>query len=170
MQAECRCSADDFGAGEIVPASHGAIPSPSGRGSGRGLPVSQRLLPVGLLREPSPCPPELLSKGPEGEGIAPSEAGTISPAPESSTKHLHSACIAQAKEAETAAFQAAQRKLAQWSHVLAQQPGFSAEAYLKAEVAATLQRKAALMRSSAALPGHNSRSPSALNGVGTVLR
>jgi len=37
-----------------------------------------------------------------------------------------------------AAFQAAQRKLAQWSHVLAQQPGFNADAYLKAEVAATL--------------------------------
>jgi len=76
----------------------------------------------------------------------------------------------QAKEDETAAFEAAQRKLAQWSHVLAQQPGFSADAWLKAEVAATLQRKAALMRSSAALPGHSSRSASALNGVGTVLR
>jgi len=87
------------------------------------------------------------------------------------TEHLHSACIEQAQEAETAALLAAQRKLAQWSHVLAQQPGFSAEAWLKAEVAATLaQRKAALMRSSAALPGHNSRSASALNGVGTVLR
>jgi hypothetical protein len=88
-----------------------------------------------------------------------------------STEHLHSACIEQAQEAETAALPAAQRKLAQWSHVLAQQPRFSADAYLKAEVDATLaQRKAALMRSSAALPGHNSRSPSALNGVGTVLR
>jgi hypothetical protein len=54
------------------------------------------------------------------------------------TEHLHSACIEQAQEAETAAFLAAQRKLAQWSHVLAQQPGFSADAYLKAEVAATL--------------------------------
>ncbi len=145
-------------------------PSPPGRGQGEGSrnsPTGSSLCETG---SPHPDPPELLSKGPEGEGIAPSEAGTISPAPESPAEHLHSACIAQAKEAETAAFQAAQRKLAQWSHVLAQQPGFSADAYLKAEVAATLQRKAALMRSSAALPGHNSRSPSALNGVGTVLR
>jgi len=76
----------------------------------------------------------------------------------------------QAKADETAAFGAAQRKLAQWSHVLVQQPGFNAEAWRRAEVAATLQRKAALMRSSAALPGHSSRSASALNGVGTVLR
>jgi hypothetical protein len=53
-------------------------------------------------------------------------------------EHLHSACIEQAQEAETAAFLAAQRKLAQWSHLLAQQPGFNADAYLKAEVAATL--------------------------------
>jgi hypothetical protein len=54
------------------------------------------------------------------------------------TEHLHSACIEQAQEAETAALLAAQRKLAQWSHVLAQQPGFSADAWLKAEVAAKL--------------------------------
>jgi hypothetical protein len=53
-------------------------------------------------------------------------------------ERLHSACIEQAQEAETAAFRAAQRKLAQWSHVLAQQPGFNADAYLRAEVAATL--------------------------------
>ena len=58
--------------------------------------------------------------------------------PAASPEHLHSACIEQAQEAETAAFLAAQRKLAQWSHLLAQQPGFNADAYLKAEVAATL--------------------------------
>jgi len=102
--------------------------------------------------------------------MAPGEAGANSPALKSPAEHLHSACIVQAKADETAAFEAAQRKLAQWSHVLVQQPGFNAEAWLRAEVAATLQRKAALMRSSAALPGHSSRSASALNGVGTVLR
>ena len=107
-------------------------PSPPGRGQGEG----SRNSPTGssLCETGSPHPDPL----PEGEGIAPSEAGTISPAPESPAEHLHSACIAQAKEAETAAFQAAQRKLAQWSHVLASQPGFNADAYRKAEVAARL--------------------------------
>jgi hypothetical protein len=71
-----------------------------------------------------------------------------------------------ASEAESAARQAAQRKLAQWSHLIVTQPGFTEEAFIAAEI----QRSAALRRSSAALPGHNSRSPSSLNGVGTVLR
>ena len=105
-------------------------PSPSGRGQGEG--AEGGFDRAGSWRCPHPNPL------PEGEGIAPSEAGTISLASESPAEHLHSACIEQAQEAETAAFLAAQRKLAQWWHVLAQQPGFSADAYLKAEVAATL--------------------------------
>jgi hypothetical protein len=62
----------------------------------------------------------------------------IAPASESPAERLHSACIEQAPDAETAAFPAAQRKLAQWRRMLAQQLGFSADAYLKAEVAASL--------------------------------
>ena len=75
---------------------------------------------------------------------------------------LHSACIELDLQAESAA----QRKLAQWGHLIVTQPGFSEEAYIAAEI----QRSDALRRSSAALPGHNSRSPRALNGVSTVLR
>jgi hypothetical protein len=79
---------------------------------------------------------------------------------------LHSACIELDVQAEAAARQAAQRKLAQWGYLIRTQPGFSEESFIAAEI----QRSAALKRSSASLPGHSSRSPSALNGVATVLR
>jgi hypothetical protein len=98
--------------------------------------------------------------------MAASEVGTISLPSESPAEHLHSACIEQDLQAESAARQAAQRKLAQWGHLIVTQPGFSEEAFIAAEI----QRNAALTRSSAALPGHNSRSPRALKGVSTVLR
>jgi hypothetical protein len=92
--------------------------------------------------EESPaCPPALAADSPHPE--LPASAGKSKDmGPErdlaAPPERLHSACIEQAQEAETAAFRAAQRKLAQWSHVLAQQPGFNADAYLRAEVAATL--------------------------------
>lgn len=100
-------------------------------------------------------------------GASPSDAAA---------EDLHSACIEPTsiepaptepeQEAESAARLAAERKLSQWRHVIAAQPGFDPTAYIEAEV----QRSAALKRSSASLPGHNSRSASSLNGVGTVLR
>jgi hypothetical protein len=127
-------------------------PSPAGRGQGEGADATGGFDRAGSRRDPRPNPL------PEGEGIGRD--------PASADEDLHSACIELELEAESAARQAAQRKLAQWSHLIATQPGFTAEAYIAAEV----QRSAALMRSSAALPGHNSRSASALNGVGTVLR
>ena len=96
-----------------------------------------------------------------------------SPPDASPPEDLHSACIEQdlqaaslASQAESTARQAAQRKLAQWGYLIRTQPGFSEEAFIAAEI----QRSAALKRSSASLPGHNSRSASSLNGVATVLR
>ena len=89
-----------------------------------------------------------------------------SPPDASPDEDLHSACIELDVQAESAARQAAQRKLAQWGYLIRTQPGFSEESFIAAEI----QRSAALKRSSASLPGHNSRSPSALNGVATVLR
>ena len=123
-------------------------PSPAGRGQDEGADATGGFDRAGSRRDPHPNPL------PEGEGIAPD--------PATADEDLHSACIELELEAESAA----QRKPAQWSHLIATEPGFTAEAYIAAEV----QRSAALMRSSAALPGHNSRSASALNGVGTVLR
>jgi hypothetical protein len=127
-------------------------PSPAGRGQGECADARGGFDRAGSRRDPHPNPL------PEGEGIGRD--------PATADEDLHSACIELELEAESAARQAAQRKLAQWSHLIATEPGFTAEAYIAAEV----QRSAALMRSSAALPGHNSRSASALNGVGTVLR
>jgi hypothetical protein len=115
---------------------------------------------------PNAHPPELLSKGPQGEEIAASAPGPIPSVSESPPEDLHSACIELDLQAESAARRAAQRKLAQWGHLIVTQPGFSEEAFIAAEI----QRSDALRRSSAALPGHNSRSPRALNGVSTVLR
>lgn len=86
--------------------------------------------------------------------------------PDAPPDHLHSACIEQDLQAHAAARQAAERKLAQWSHLIVTQPGFDAEAFIAAEI----QRSAALRRSSAALPGQSSRSPRTLKGVSTVLR
>ncbi len=115
-------------------------PRESGRGQGEGSRDTCDRDDSDASDSAHPNPPELLSKGPQalgeaslrltrqreppvparaGEGIAPSEPGPIPPASESSAEHLHSACIEQAQEAERVAFLAAQRKLAQWSHVLA---------------------------------------------------
>jgi len=125
---------------QTEPSPCGPLDERSGR-QGEGAGATGGFDSADASRDPNPNPPERSSKGPQaGEGIAPSEPepSAVSPAPESPAEHLHSACIELAQEAETAAFQAAQRKLSQWWHVLAQQPGFSADAYLKAEVAATL--------------------------------
>jgi hypothetical protein len=136
-------SGDEEG-GEAMDADTQTEPSPAGPfdessgGHGKGACATGSFDSAGSSRDTHPNPPELLSEGPAGEGIASGEPTAISPASESQAEHLHSACIEQAQEAERAAFRAAQRKLFQWSHVLAQQPGFNADAYLKAEVAATL--------------------------------
>jgi hypothetical protein len=143
---------EDDEAGDDTPTE----PSPSGRGQGEGAGATADFADADSFSNPLP----------EGEGIAPNELAASLPASEAPGEDLHSACIAPDPEADSAARQAAERKLAQWSHLIAAQPGFDAAAYIEAEV----QRSAALKRSSAALPGHNSRSPRALNGVGTVLR
>jgi hypothetical protein len=135
-------------------------PSPPGRGQGEGGCRASVVEDERVVGDPHPNPL------PEGEGIAASETGTIPSVPESPDAHLHSACIELDVQAESAARQAAQRKLAQWGYLIRTQPGFSEEAFIAAEI----QRSAALKRSSASLPGHNSRSPSSLNGVATVLR
>jgi hypothetical protein len=135
-------------------------PSPPGRGQGEGGCRASVVEDERVVGDPHPSPL------PEGEGIAASETGTIPSVPESPDAHLHSACIELDVQAESAARQAAQRKLAQWGYLIRTQPGFSEEAFIAAEI----QRSAALKRSSASLPGHNSRSPSSLNGVATVLR
>jgi hypothetical protein len=141
-------------------------PSPFGRGQGEDADVTDGFDRAESQRDPHPNP---LPEG-EGiaarEGIAASEPGPIPSVAESPDEDLHSACIEQDLQAESAARRAAQRKLAQWGHLIVTQPGFSEEAFIAAEI----QRSAALRRSSAALPGHNSRSPRALNGVSTVLR
>jgi hypothetical protein len=141
-------------------------PSPSGRGQGEGGCPACGGDDSDASSSPDPNPlPE--GEGIEaGEGLAANEPGPIPSVAESPDEDLHSACIELDLQAESAARQAAQRKLAQWGHLIVTQPGFTAEAYIEAEI----QRNAALTRSSAALPGHNSRSPRALNGVSTVLR
>jgi hypothetical protein len=144
-------------------------PSPAcGRGQGEGSrPCESDDSDASRNPHPNPLPQAR-------EGMAASEVGTISLPSESPAEHLHSACIEQDLQAESAARQAAQRKLAQWGHLIVTQPGFSEEAFIAAEIqrnaALTRQRSDALTRSSAALPGHNSRSPRALKGVSTVLR
>jgi hypothetical protein len=175
-----------------------AEPSPAcGRGQGEGsrdtddgydsdasvsphpnpLPQALGEASLRLTRQREPSVPARAGEGMMGTAADNSPGNRMhpgaSPPDASPDEDLHSACIEQdlqaaslALQAESAARQAAQRKLAQWGYLIRTQPGFSEESFIAAEV----QRSAALKRSSASLPGHNSRSPSALNGVATVLR
>jgi hypothetical protein len=147
-----------------------AEPSPAcGRGQGEGPQGANDPGDSDPSCSPHPNPPGLSSKDPHaGEGTDGIKAGEgiIPLASELPPEDLHSACIEQDLQDLSAARQAAERKLAQWSHLIVTEPGFDAEAFIAAEV----QRSAALTRSSAALPGQSSRSPRALNGVSTVLR
>jgi hypothetical protein len=148
-------------------------PSPAcGRGQGEGAEGEFDHCDLASAGSPHPNPLPQAGEGIEaGEGMALSEPMAISPSPdspasESPLEDLHSACIEQDLQAESAARQAAERKLAQWGYLIRTQPGFSEEGFIEAEI----QRSAALKRSSASPPGHSSRSVNALNGVSTVLR
>jgi hypothetical protein len=152
-------------------------PSPPGRGQGEGWRSAYDSDDSAAASSPHPDPlPHA------GEGIAVA-AAEIEPSPLGpfdkgsggqdegwrsayDSDALHSACIEQDLQARAAARRSAERKLAQWSYLIATEPGFDAEAFIAAEI----QRSAALNRSSAALPGQSSPSPRALNGVSTVLR
>jgi hypothetical protein len=161
------CSQRGFATPDAAAGTSG--PRESGRGQGEGSRDTCDRDDSDASGSPHPNPLPQAGEGMMGTAADNSPENPLHPQaapPAAADEDLHSACIELDLEADSAARCAAQRKLAQWGHLIATEPGFNAEAYIAAEI----QRSAALKRSSAAPPGHNSRSPRALNGVGTVLR